>query len=91
MFVVQGLGFVLIVFSFATSRAQLISFNIINNILIIIISHDFLPPSRRGSHGQSDNITPIIKHTPLKVFYGQVPPVENLLPQNAGSIINYLQ
>ena len=27
----------------------------------------------------------------VKVFYGQEPPVENLLPQNMGSIINYLQ
>ena len=26
-----------------------------------------------------------------KVFYGQEPPVENLLQQNVGSIINYLQ
>ena len=26
-----------------------------------------------------------------KIFYGQEPPVENLLPQNPGSIINYLQ
>ena len=26
-----------------------------------------------------------------KVFYGQEPPVENLLPQNVGTIINYLQ
>ena len=26
-----------------------------------------------------------------KVFYGQSLPVENLLPQNVGSIINYLQ
>ena len=26
-----------------------------------------------------------------KVIYGQEPPVEYLLPQNVGSIINYLQ
>ena len=36
-------------------------------------------------------ITFCVKGT-VKVFYGQEPPmVENLLPQNVGSIINYVQ
>ena len=35
---------------------------------------------------------PFIQHKAKgKVFYGQEPPRENLLPQNVGSIINYLQ
>ena len=36
---------------------------IINKSDIIIIYHDFLPPPRRGSHGNSDNTRTIIKDT----------------------------
>ena len=34
-------------------------------IIIIIICHDFLPPSRMGSHVKSDYSRTIIKHSPL--------------------------
>ena len=35
---------------------------------IIIIYHDFLPPSRKGSHSKSDYAHTIIKHTPLSPY-----------------------
>ena len=37
-------------------------------IIIIIIYHDFLPPSRRCSHVKSDYAHTIIKHTPLSPY-----------------------
>ena len=60
--------------------------------IVIKICNDLLP-SRRGSRVKSDYVHTIIQVAPLKVksSVAKSLPVENLLPHNVGSVINYLQ